>query len=84
MLKSSEGSETSRTLNENLLIKRYTLQIENACNESGENSEDCVVSKENLNESIGENEPESALDEWNFRDSILKCLYAKETQFPAS
>ncbi len=76
VLKSSEGSETSRIPNENLLIKRYTLQIENLFeNAANESDEDYVESK---------NEPVSALDEWNFRDSILRCLYSKETQFPAS
>lgn len=55
-------SEDGPSNDVNLLIKRYTLQIEKLSQQSHE----------------------TEIDEWNFRDSILKCLYAKDIAYPKS
>ena len=56
----------------NLLIKRYTLEIENVAAD--------------LNKKIDQNEDQllNPNDEWNYRDSLLKCLYSKDNQYPIS
>ena len=54
----------------NLLIRRYTLQIE------------CLDDNITLGE---QSNGDSSLDEWNFRDSLLKCLYSNPSfQYPDS
>jgi hypothetical protein len=54
----------------NLLIKRYTLQVEYLFQKI----------KDNFNK-----EEHQDLDEdWYFRDAILKCLYSKDIQYPTS
>lgn len=60
MLKAMSEDEPANDVN--LLIKRYTLQIE----------------------MLGRHGHQDEMDEWNFRDSILKCLYAKDIVYPKS
>ncbi len=67
VLKSINETDDSVSL-ANLLIKRYTLQIENLKTNADTDSDDECVSD---------------LDEWNFRESILKCLYAKDVKYPS-
>ena len=67
-----ETSE-SNPVDTNLLIKRYTLEIEDL-NESSalrilNDSNELVLSED---------------EEWEFRDSILKCLWSKEFQYSSS
>ena len=61
--------------NENLLIKRFTLQIEDLKMAHDQDSSD--------EDEFGSNNQVADLDEWNFRESILKCLYSKHSRFPA-
>jgi hypothetical protein len=68
---------TDSSQNANLLIKRYTLEIDDLASNS---------SSQEANKFI-ENNEEMLLDsddEWNFRDSILKCLYSKDVSYPFS
>ena len=70
MLKSLNESDENVA---NLLLKRYTLQIENL-KINVDKSECDDVDSQSVND----------LDEWNFRESILKCLYARDIKFPSS
>jgi hypothetical protein len=58
-----------------LLIKRYTLEIDNLVGSLDGYANDPV---ENKNFALDSD------DEWNYRDSILKCLYSKDVQYPFS
>lgn len=67
--KNINATAAAATNDFNLLIKRYTLQIE------------CLLLRGEHNTCANS---ESTADEWNFRESILKCLYAKDVQYPKS
>ena len=64
VLKSTNNEDS----NINLLIKRYTLQVEYLFLKTNDNS----------------NEEEEVDEDWYFRDAILKCLYSKDIQYPTS
>ena len=51
------ATSDSKKNNLNLLLKRYTLQIENMSDETDAQSDHM---------------------EWEFRDTLLKCLYSKD------
>jgi hypothetical protein len=73
----SFSEETDESMDKNLLIKRFTLQIENLKIPTS-NPDDTKSSDEE------DNDTEETLDDWNFRESILKCLYAKDVKYPAN
>ena len=82
VLKSSGESETDSS---NLLIKRFTLQIENLKQLIDSDSDESA--NEPDIEEIDEQEPNkeslrTSQDEWQFRDSLLKCLYSQEPNYP--
>ena len=83
VLKSSGDSETDSS---NLLMKRFTLQIENLKQLIDSDSDESA--KEPDIEEIDEQEPNkesllrSSQYEWQFRDSLLKCLYSQEPNYP--
>ncbi len=70
----------------NLLIKRFTLQIENLAigrldsQGSSEDEEKAVEGWDEDNESCNIDFKQ----EWQFRDSLLKCLYSEDAHYPAS
>ena len=74
VLKTESEQETA-----NLLLKRYTLQIENLKRGKKQGIEESSSDEENSHDQTNVD-----LDDWNFRESILKCLYAKDIKYPAS
>jgi hypothetical protein len=63
----------------NLLIKRYTVQIEMLDQTENVSEDDLDEDNEINNDILLMNKLE-----WQFRDSILKCLYSQDFQYPAS
>ena len=63
----------------NLLIKRYTVQIEMLDQTENVSEDDLDEDNETNNDILLMNKLE-----WQFRDSILKCLYSQDFQYPAS
>ena len=63
----------------NLLIKRYTVQIEMIDQTENVSEDDLDEDNETNNDILLMNKLE-----WQFRDSILKCLYSQDFQYPAS
>lgn len=85
MLKSVKPNDAS--LDEmnriNLLIKRYTVQVEmldRQLDSASENDSD----EDGISEEDGDIMTMSNKLEWQFRDSILKCLYSQDFQYPTS
>lgn len=88
VLKSVNSSESTGV---NLLIKRYILQVESAqaiLNDSDDSDSDANESIEvNSDDDLNDFEQEISItnkQEWEFRDSLLKCLYSQDTQYPSN
>ena len=62
-----------------MLIKRYTVQIEMLDQTENVSEDDLDEDNEINNDILLMNKLE-----WQFRDSILKCLYSQDFQYPAS
>jgi len=65
----------------NLLVKRFTLQIENLAEASVDSGDES--GEEKAADEWDEDEFNNK-QEWQFRDSLLKCLYSQDAQYPAS
>lgn len=85
MLKSVKPNDSS--LDEmnrvNLLIKRYTVQVEMLDSQPESASED-GSDEDGISEEDGDIVSMTNKLEWQFRDSILKCLYSQDFQYPTS
>lgn len=67
----------------NLLIKRYTVQVEMLDSQSDSASEN-GSDEDGTSEENGDLVSKINKLEWQFRDSILKCLYSQDFQYPTS
>ena len=82
----NQGKENDKSNSSaNLLLKRFTLQVEDlhlsdATPTDGADTDDSDDNQVEEDSSAQNGD----LDEWNFRESILKCLYSKDTKYPAS
>jgi hypothetical protein len=65
----------------NLLVRRFTLQIENLAEASAGSGDES--GEEKAADEWDEDEFNNK-QEWQFRDSLLKCLYSQDAQYPAS
>ncbi len=80
-----DSTECNKPNENNLLLKRFTLQIDTSQlnNDTGDK---CMISMEN-NINTEDLDQQLAVinnDEWQFRDSLLKCLYSPDVQYSTS